>query len=93
MGQRTIAGGSIVEGAPKIAEGGGRLSFDPGTVAALKAWKRQQSAERLQMGAGWPDTGLVFTHADGRGLWPQTVTPQFRSWLRRSACRRSTFTA
>jgi len=30
------------------------------------------------MGAGWRDTGLVFTHPDGSGLWPQMVTARFR---------------
>ena len=30
------------------------------------------------MGAGWAGADLVFTRADGDGLWPQTVTATFR---------------
>jgi len=76
--QRAIAGGSVVEGAPKTRAGARTVSLDTTTVAALRAWKRRQAEERLVMGAGWGDTGLVFTHADGNGLWPQTVTRRFR---------------
>jgi integrase len=77
--QRTMAGGRVVEGSPKTRAGARTVALDPGTVAALKAWRAQQSAERLAMGAGWPDNGLVFTHADGGGLWPQMVTARFKS--------------
>ncbi|CAN0416217.1 unnamed protein product, partial [Phaeothamnion confervicola] len=75
--QRTIAGGKIVEGAPKTSAGARTISLDDGTVEALKRWRKQQNEDRLLMGAGWPATDLVFTHADGTGLWPQTVTRQF----------------
>ena len=33
----------------------------------------------MAMEAGWPDSDFVFTHADGRPLWPQMVTARFRS--------------
>jgi integrase len=36
----------------------------------LRSWRARQNAERLLTGAGWPATDLVFTHADGTGLWP-----------------------
>lgn len=77
--QRTIAGGKVVEGAPKTNAGSRAVALDPGTVRSLKAWRAQQSAERLVMGVGWPDTDLVFTHGDGSGLWPQMVTARFRA--------------
>lgn len=76
--QRTIAGGRVVEGAPKTAAGARTVALDPGTVRSLRAWRSQQAAERLLMGAGWAATGLVFTNPDGGGLWPQRVTARFR---------------
>lgn len=76
--QRTVAGGSVVEGAPKTVSGARTVALDDATVEALRAWKATQNSERLVMGAGWPDHDLVFTHADGTGLWPQTVTRRFR---------------
>lgn len=77
--QRTIAGSHVVEGSPKTKAGARTVALDAATVAALRAWRAQQSAERLFMGAGWPDTDLVFTHPDGGGLWPQNVTAKFRA--------------
>ena len=76
--QRTIAGGSIVEGAPKTAAGARTVALDPATVEALRSWRVVQTAERLLLGASWPPGDLVFTHPDGNGLWPQTVTRQFK---------------
>jgi integrase len=54
------------------------VSLDAGTVEELRRWRAVQNEERLVMGAGWPKADLVFTHPDGSGLWPQTVTRQFR---------------
>ncbi len=76
--QRTIAGGKVVEGVPKTNAGVRSVALDAGTVRSLRAWRAQQNAERLAMGGGWPHNDLVFTHADGTGLWPQTITAHFR---------------
>jgi integrase len=75
--QRTIAGGSVVEGAPKTGAGARSIAIDPATTTSLRSWRAAQAAERLQMGWGWADTGLVFTHPDGTGLWPQMITRRF----------------
>ncbi len=79
VSQRTIAGGIVVEGAPKTKAGARTVALDPATLAALVAWRKKQAAERLMMGAGWPDHGLVFTNADGSPIWPQTITSTFRA--------------
>jgi integrase len=54
------------------------VTLDPVTVGALRSRRTEQAKDRLVMGAGWPDSDLVFTHADGRGLWPQMITARFR---------------
>jgi integrase len=77
--QRTLAGSQIFEGSPKTKAGARTVALDADTVAAIKAWRAQQSSERLVIGAGWPDSGLVFTNPDGGGLWPQRVTARFRT--------------
>jgi integrase len=60
--------------APKT-EGSERVvALDADTVAALRAHRTRQRAERLAAGAGWTDTGLVFTKEDGTALHPATVT-------------------
>lgn len=55
---------------PKTARGRRRVELDPATVEALRAWRRQQAAERLagggSWGGAWRDAGLVFCSEDGR---------------------------
>ena len=76
--QRPIAGGSIVQGAPKTASGARTVALDPVTVDTLRELRAVQNSERLLFGADWAKGDLVFTHPDGKGLWPQTVTRQFK---------------
>jgi integrase len=50
----------------------------PGPAAdALKAWKKQQAADRLAWGADWPDHGLVFTREDGTPVPAQWTSTRF----------------
>jgi integrase len=75
--QRTTAGYAVVEGAPKTDESDSTVDVDDATVAVLRAWRRVQVAERLQWGAAWVDTGLVFTREDGTGWHPEYVGKRF----------------
>jgi integrase len=64
--------------------GGGRpVKLDAGTVAVLKAWRKKQTAERLLLGAGYTDHGLVFCRPTGEPPNPNTV-----SWIFTDAVRR-----
>jgi len=47
-----------------------RGTLDAVTLAALKAWKARQAAERLAWGPAWSDGGWVFTREDGEPLHP-----------------------
>lgn len=44
---------------------------------ALRTVKARQAAERLAFGRDWTDSGLVFTHPDGTGLMPHSVSKGF----------------
>lgn len=46
-------------------------------VDVLRAHRRRQAELRLQLGAAWVDTGLVFTKADGAALVPDSVSQRF----------------
>jgi integrase len=63
---------------PKTARGRRSIALDPATVAALKALRKQQAAERLMLAAGWPDHGLAFTDAAGRPYHPDRFARRFR---------------
>ena len=53
------------------------LTIDPATAAALRAWRARQTRERLEMGAGWTDTGFVFTEPDGTPIKPAKLSATF----------------
>lgn len=45
--------------------------LQPGTVALLRALKARQAADRLAMGAGYRETGLVLVDAAGAPIRPE----------------------
>jgi len=53
------------------------VTLAPVTVAALKAHRARQNEERLQLGSGWRESGLVFTNVDGSPTNPATVSRIF----------------
>lgn len=69
---------------PKTRRGRRLVALDPGTVAALRAWKAKQNEERLAWGPAWTDTGLVFTREDGSAIHPDRVSKMFDGHVRRS---------
>jgi integrase len=69
-------------GEPKTARGRRTLDLDAVTVAALKEHRKRQVAERLLIGEGWTDHGLVFCRIDGGPLHPERFTRTFRDRVR-----------
>ena len=75
----------VEAGTPKTRSGARTIALDPATVAALKAWKSQQAADRLLMGDGWQDRdGLVVTEADGTPVHPQVLSRRFKAAAKRA---------
>jgi integrase len=69
-------------GDPKTAKGTRTVSLDPATITALREHRKRQAAERLQMGAGWTDHGLVFCHVEGGTLHPERFSRTFTDRIR-----------
>ena len=74
---------------PKTAKGKRSLALDPATAAALREHRVRQAEERLIVGPGWQDSGLVFTWGDGRPLHPERFSRWFERLAREAACPRS----
>jgi integrase len=54
------------------------VNLDGRTVAVLRAWRREQAAERLAWGPAYMDqAGLVFTWENGRPVLPDYATKAF----------------
>jgi integrase len=62
-----------------------QVSLDVVTVAVLRAWRRRQTAERLQWGNEWIDSGRVFTRENGEPLDPDTVSQRFDRLVERTS--------
>jgi integrase len=69
-------------GEPKTARGRRTIDLDAMTVIAHREHRKHQVAERLLMGAGWTDQGLVFCRVDGGPLHPERFTRTFRDRVR-----------
>jgi integrase len=55
-----------------------KVQLDARTVAALRAWRRQQAEERLAWGSAYEDSeGIVFTQENGQRVSPNAVSKAF----------------
>ncbi len=72
----------VVFGEPKSARSKRSIALDADTVAALRRWRIRQSEERLEWGAAWSDTGLVFTGENGVLVHPDTMSFWFERQVR-----------
>jgi integrase len=70
-------GGRLVLVEPKTALSRRVVPVPEPTLAALRAHRRRERADRLAVGSAWKDTGLVFTTHLGGPLEPRNVN---RSW-------------
>jgi integrase len=70
-------GAHLETGQPKSDSGERTIALDAATVEVLRLHRRRQLEERLQWGAAWTDTGLVFTAEDGTALVPDHVSRLF----------------
>ena len=79
--ERTLSeiGGRLIWGAPKTSNGCRTIALDAETVTLLRSHRARQSAERLALGEGYRDAGLVFCREDGGPIWPGTVSAQFHA--------------
>ena len=75
----TTVHGRPVESTPKTAKSRRRVSLDATSVAVLRLHRAAQREQRLQLGPGWADHGLVFCQYDGSPLHPDYVTRRFRT--------------
>lgn len=74
----TEVGTSIQFGPPKTKTGARVISLDAGTVAALRAHRKVQNAERLAWAGAYEDRGLVFAQPTGEPERPSRVSRWFQ---------------
>lgn len=75
-------GKAVSIGAPKTKGSARVISLDPATVAAFKAHRRTQAAERLAAVGAYDDHDLVFAEQTGEPIRPDHVSDRFQQIAR-----------
>jgi len=73
---------------PKTASGRRTVPIPAETVAAVKAHRKTQLAEKMLLGPGYSDDDLVFCRQDGTKLHPTTFSRSFDDLVRSAQLRR-----
>jgi integrase len=77
QGRVVVRGAGTTTGAPKSERSRRTLPMPAHVMAALRALRTAQAAERLLLGRAWSDTGLVAVSADGGPIRPETYSKTF----------------
>jgi integrase len=73
---------------PKTARGRRSIAIDQRTVAALRAWRKDQLEDRMLLGDEYENSGLVFTREDGRFVHPDRFSQLFDKYVETAGLRR-----
>jgi len=84
-------GKGLVREEPKTERSRRRIVLGQETLAALHTWKSEQSDERLQAGANWFQSDLVFTRPLGQPFDPDRLRRRFRALLQDAGLPRIRF--
>lgn len=77
-GRVVVRGAGTTTGEPKSARSRRVLPMPAEVMAALRALRTRQAAERLAFGEGYPDAGLLAVAEDGSPIRPETYSKMFR---------------
>jgi integrase len=73
----------IIRHLPKTAGSVASLPLDAETVAALKAWRKQQMADALAWGEAYERSDIVFTEKSGKPVHPEWFSAELKRIGRR----------
>jgi integrase len=79
-----VVAGEPVWSDPKTDRGRRLVHLDADTIARLRTHKAAQASERLLVGEGYRDQGLVFAMPDGRPIHPERFSREFPQTVERS---------
>jgi len=80
MGKKTV----LVFLDPKTEHSRRTVALPAECITALRHHRARQAEERLRLGTGYGDRGLVFAQEDGRPIDPRTMNRYFTQALKRS---------
>ena len=68
----------------KTAKGRRSIALSPETVAALRAHRKRQLAEKMSLGPDYAESDLVFRREDGTLVHPSTLSRRFGKLVRQT---------
>jgi integrase len=75
-----LSGVGLVTKEPKTASGRRDVTLPAHVMALLRTHKREQAAQRLQVGSDWVNSGRVFCQWDGKPMHPDTPSKWWRKF-------------
>jgi integrase len=82
-----VVAARVETGVPKTQAGARVMSLDAVTMSALSTWRRQQNEDRLLVGEGWQDHGLVLVDRIGEPPHPETISRWWREAIATTGAR------
>lgn len=67
----------IIMSTPKTSSGSRTIDLDSTLIRALRIHRTHQLEQRLALGAGWREHGLVFPMVDGSAMHPESASKRF----------------
>jgi integrase len=87
---RVLVAYRVIEKAPKSRKGCRTLPLEPAVVAALRALRKRQAAEKLAAGTAYTPGGYVVCDELGAAVHPEWFSDEFRRVRVRAGLRRIT---
>jgi integrase len=75
--------GGVYDKEPKTDAGRRTVELDEELVSLLRAHRKAQNEQRLAVGSGWADSGLVFCEVDGSPIHPARLSKRWSDLVRR----------
>jgi len=85
---RISVGGTVVDSQPKTAAGRRSIPLDPTLIALLRAHRKSQLEDKLAAGAGYRDSGYVFTNELGEPYHPEGFSDRWETLVAKAGVPR-----
>ena len=74
----------VYEDTPKNEKSKRSITVPASVLSLLKEHKLKQNKNRMQVGNRWVDSNYVFTSWDGKPFHPDTISSQFKKFIKRN---------
>ena len=88
---RVLAGGEEITKAPKSKAGLRTITVGDKVICELKKAQRKYYENKLAMGKGFTDSGLVVCKENGEGYYPDAITKKWARFVKKNGLKKICF--